>query len=73
MIENDLLYSKEKANYPNNQDRRVHYSTTLADITETSTIELISFRNSLKLNMYTESRKNISATLEKLTFQQKLI
>ena len=56
MIENDLLYSKEKPNYPNNQDRRVHYSTTLADITETSTMELISFRNSLKLNMYTESR-----------------
>lgn len=56
MIENDLLYSKEKANYSNNEDRRVHYSATLADITETSTIELISFRNSLKLNIFTESR-----------------
>ena len=56
MIENDFLYSKEKANYPNNEDRRVHYSTALADITETSMIELISFRNSLKLNIYTESR-----------------
>ena len=49
MIENDLLYSKEKVNYSTGQDRRIHNSNMPATITNSNIDDRINkFQKQLK-------------------------